>query len=71
MVLICASASESEAEVARYIAVSDLDRAGFVLNVIRSHLNLVQIIDWLGFILDLREGCLVRHSIRLTGLNQL
>ena len=36
--------------------VSDLDRAGFVLNVIKTHLEPVQIIDWLGFVIDLREG---------------
>ena len=54
---IYASASESEAEAARDIVVSNLDRAGFMLNVIKSHLNPVQIINWLGFILDLREGC--------------
>ena len=53
---ICASVSESEAEGTQDIVVSDLDRAGFVLNVIKTHLEPVQIIDWLGFIMDLREG---------------
>ena len=53
---VCASASESEAEGAQDIVVSDLDRAGFVLNVIKTHLEPVQIIDWLGFVIDLREG---------------
>ena len=54
---ICASASESEAEKAKDIVVSDLDRAGFVLNIMKSQLNPVQVFDWLGFTLDLREGC--------------
>ena len=36
---ISASASESEAEEAQDIVVSDLDRAGFVLNVIKTHLE--------------------------------
>ena len=54
---ISASASESEAEEAQDIMVSDLDSAGFVLNVIKTHLEPVQIIDWLGFIINLRDGC--------------
>ena len=37
--------------------VSDLDRAGFMLNIMKSQLSPVQVIDWLGFTLDLREGC--------------
>ena len=37
--------------------MSDHERAGFVVNIIKSHLIPEQIIDWLGFILDLREGC--------------
>ena len=62
---ICASASVSEAEGAQDIVVSDLDRAGFVLNVIKTHLEPVQIIDWLGFVIDLREGSVsvVQHKI--------
>ena len=36
--------------------VSDLDRAGFMLNIMKSQLSPVQVIDWLGFTLDLREG---------------
>ena len=54
---ICASASKAEAETVKDIVVSDLKRAGFVLNIIKSHLTPEQIIDWLGFIIDLREGC--------------
>ena len=54
---ICASASESEAEKAKDVVVSDLDRAGFVLNIMKSQLSPVQVIDWFGFTLDLREGC--------------
>ena len=53
---ICASASESEAEGAQDIVVSDLDRAGFVLNVIKTHLEPVHIIDWLGFVIDLSKS---------------
>ena len=54
---ICASASESEAEKAKDIA-SDLDRDGFVFNnTMKSQLSPVQVIKWLGFALDLREGC--------------
>ena len=42
---ICASASESEAEKAIDIVVSDLDRAGFVLNIMKSQLNPVHVIN--------------------------
>ena len=55
---ICASAaSEPEAKKAKDIMVSDLDRAGFVLKIMKSQLSPVQVINWLGFTLDLREGC--------------
>ena len=54
---ICASNSESEAVLARDLVVSDLNKAGFVLNVSKSHLEPVQIIDWLGFTVDLKRGC--------------
>ena len=36
--------------------VSDLKQAGFVLNVLKSCLDPVQIGKWLGFIIDLRNG---------------
>ena len=49
---ICASDSESKAVVAQDLVVSDLTRTGFVLNVSKSHLEPVQIIDWLGFTVD-------------------
>ena len=29
--------------------VSDLDRAGFMLDIMKSQLSPVQVIDWLGF----------------------
>ena len=53
---ISASAAVSEAEGTQDIVVSDHDRAGFVLNVIKTHLDPVQIINCLGFVIDLREG---------------
>ena len=52
---ICAS--ESEAVLARDLVVSDLNKAGFVLDVSKSHPEPVQIIDWLGFTVDLKRGC--------------
>ena len=63
---ICASASE--AEKAKDVVVSDLDRAGFVLNIMKSQLSPVQVIDWLGFTLDLREGCFSAPQLKIDWL---
>ena len=68
---ICASASESEAEKAKDIVVSDLDRAGFVLNTMKSQLSPVQVIDWLGFTLDLREGCFSVPQLKIDRLKSV
>ena len=43
--------SQLEAEGTQDIVVSDLDRAGFMLNVIKTHLEPVQIINCLGFVI--------------------
>ena len=56
---ICASDSESEAVVAQDLVVSDLNRANFVLNVSKSHLEPVQINDWLGYTVDIKRGCFI------------
>ena len=53
---ICASASKAKSIEDRNIVISDLERAGFVLNVSKSHLEPHQIADWLGFIIDLCTG---------------
>ena len=65
---ICASASESEAEKAKDVVVSDLDRAGFVLNIMKSQLSPVQVIGWLEFTLDLREGCFSVPQLKIDRL---
>ena len=53
---ICASASESEAEKAKFKTLWYQILIG-LLNIMKSQLSPVQVIDWLGFTLDLREGC--------------
>ena len=50
-------ASKAKSIEDRNIIASDLERAGFVLNVSKSHLEPHQIADWLGFIIDLCTGC--------------
>ena len=50
-------AAESESEVAKYHVVSDLERSGFVPHVSKSHLEPVQVEGWLGFTVNLSEGC--------------
>ena len=37
--------------------MSELEQAGFVLNVAKSHLEPHQVADWLGFTVDLRTRC--------------
>ena len=54
---ICASASEAKSIEDREIITSDLEKAGFVLNIPKSHLEPHQITDWLGVIIDLCAGC--------------
>ena len=54
---ISAASSQSEAVHVRDTVVSDLKNAGFVLNVSKSHLEPVQVIAWLGFNVDLKNGC--------------
>ena len=57
MVYVCAAESESEAVMAKDFVVSDLERSEFVLNVSKSHLEPVQVVEWLGFTVNLKEGC--------------
>ena len=52
---ICASESVSQNRNHKDIVVSDLKKAGFVLNIPKSCLNPQQIGKWLGFIIDLHE----------------
>ena len=54
---ICASISEVKSIEDREIIMSDLEKAGFVLNFPKSHLEPHQIAEWLGFIIDLCAGC--------------
>ena len=54
---ICASSSIAKCIKDRDVIVSDLERAGFVLNVTKSCLEPCQIVEWLGFIVDLSAGC--------------
>lgn len=54
---ICASSTLQEAESDSAMVASDLDDAGFVLNVPKSKLSPHQVGDWLGFIVDLLSGC--------------
>ena len=53
---IVASKSESQCCEHRDMVVSDLERAGFVLNVNKCCLEPCQTGKWLGFIVDLSEG---------------
>ena len=54
---ICASSTLLEAESDSAMIASDLDDAGFVLNVPKSKLSPHQVGNWLGFIVDLLSGC--------------
>ena len=54
---ICASSTLLEAESDSAMIASDLDDAGFVLNVPKPKLSPHQVGDWLGFIVDLLSGC--------------
>ena len=53
---ICQASSEQKCRADTSAIVSDLERAGFVLNVTKSRLKPEQVGVWLGFTLDLREG---------------
>ena len=53
---IVVSKSESQCCERRDMVVSDLERAGFVLNVNKCCLEASQTAMWLGFIVDLSEG---------------
>ena len=53
---IVVSKSESQCCEHRDMVVSDLERAGFVLNVNKCCLEPCQSGKWLGFIVDLSEG---------------
>ena len=53
---ICGASSEQKCRSDTSTIVSDLERAGFVLNVTKSRLKPEQVGAWLGFTLDLREG---------------
>ena len=48
--------------------VSDLERAGFVLSVPKCRQKPVQVGDWLGFILDLKEGRFMVPEAKVTKL---
>ena len=54
---ICASSSVAKCIEDKNVILSDLERAGFVLNVSKSCLEPHQIADWLGFTVDLGTGC--------------
>ena len=53
---ILAASSEQECMAGVSQIVSDLEHAGFVLNIIKSQLTPQQIGQWLGFILNLIDG---------------
>ena len=44
---ICASKSISDAEKANDTTVSDIDKAGFIVNATKSHQDTVQVLEWL------------------------
>ena len=50
---ICVASSAAECVKARKVVLADLENAGLVLNVEKSHLEPQQTGEWLGFILDL------------------
>ena len=54
---ICAASSCSKSLEYRELVVSDLDKAGFVLNIAKSQLEPRRVGHWLRFILDLESGC--------------
>ena len=54
---ICASSTLQEPKSDSAVVASDLDDAGFVLNVPKSKLSPHQVGDCLGFIVDLLSGC--------------
>lgn len=53
---IVASRMEEQCLLDKEVVITDLERAGFVLNVQKSHLDPHQLGRWLGFIIDLSEG---------------
>ena len=53
---ICAAPTAEECAALRDIVILDLDKAGFILSMLKSCLDPVQIDRWLGFILDLQVG---------------
>ena len=65
---ICVASSFTETTKARDMIIGDLKRAGFVLNLPKSHLDPVQIGEWLGFIIDLAKGSFVLPSDKITKL---
>lgn len=54
---ICGAASEEKCLESRKIIVSDLEQAGLVLNIAKSNLEPQQLVEWLGFTVDLQVGC--------------
>ena len=54
---ICAAGSHSKCPEHKELVVSDLGKAGFVLNIPKSQLEPLRTSRWLGFILDLETGC--------------
>ena len=63
---ICASSTLREAESDSAMIASDLDDAGFVLNVPKFKLSPHQVGDWLGFIVDLLLVVFVSQVKKLT-----
>ena len=53
---ICASGSEQECISDTKLIISDLEHAGFILNVPKSMFEPTQVGSWLGFIIDLLKG---------------
>ena len=54
---ICGADSREECYKHMKVIVSDLEQAGFVINTAKSHLEPHQVSEWLGFTVDLEEGC--------------
>ena len=67
---ITAASSEQKCRSDTSVVVSDLERAGFVLSVPKCRLKPVQVGDWLGFILDLKEGRFMVPEAKVTKLKK-
>ena len=56
---ICIADSAANCMVARQVLLADLERAGLVLNMEKSHLEPQQVGEWLGFVVNLDKGLFV------------